>query len=74
MNHPRTDAQAVSLDYVWAATFAASMTRFQHDHAAEGRGWAVEDAELDRMAEDAVTIADLTVAALARLRAREGGR
>lgn len=74
MTFPRTDAQAVSLDYVWAATFAASMVRAQHDHFADRRSWAVDDAEIDRMAEDAVSIADDTVAALARLRAREGGR
>ena len=73
MPFPRPPAHSVSLDAVWAATFAASMVRFQHDHNAEGRGWAVEDGDLAGMAEEAVTIADLTVAALERWRARERG-
>lgn len=73
MPFPRPPAHAVSLDAVWTATFAAAMVRLQHDHAAEGRGWAVDDAMLDGMAEEAQTIADLTMAALERLRARERG-
>jgi hypothetical protein len=56
-------------NHLWVAVAGASFARQVHDYMAEGRG-APDDADCDRMLEEAETIADTAMEARMRASAR----
>lgn len=73
MIHPLPPRLSASLDVVWAATYAAAFLAQASDEARCTGITAPDDADADRIAEDAATMADIATGALARLRTREWG-